>query len=138
MDKPDSQRSEESSMTTTHYNESEFQELQSIAHINSIDKGFWNNTAALPFEHVAAIKISLMHSELSEALESIRKKESPQFFVADEKGNKKPEGWAVELADCVIRMMDFCECYEVDLLQMIRDKMEYNTTRDYMHGGKAL
>jgi hypothetical protein len=61
-----------------------------------------------------AQKIALMHSELSEALESWRNHEEPyhlmlsaDFEDATIKLARKPVGWAVELIDCCIRILDF-------------------------------
>jgi NTP pyrophosphatase (non-canonical NTP hydrolase) len=49
---------------------------------------------------------------------------------------EKPEGWATELADCIIRIMDVCEFYNVDLEKILVEKMRYNETRPYRHGKK--
>lgn len=54
----------------------------------------------------------------------------------DEHGvfNRKPEGFAVELADCVIRILDTCEFLGIDLQPVIEEKMAYNATRPHKHG----
>jgi len=49
----------------------------------------------------------------------------------------KPEGEAIELADAVIRIMDYCEFVGIDLEQAIQLKHEYNKTRPYRHGNKS-
>lgn len=84
------------------------------AHKNAIDHGFWESVN-LPE------KIALMHSELSEALEVLRK------------GGQKAE-LAEELADTVIRIFDFCGFLNIDLGEAILIKMEYNASRPYKHG----
>ena len=48
------------------------------------------------------------------------------------------EGIAVELADCIIRILDWAGHEGVDLDSIIREKMDYNRTRPYRHGGKVL
>jgi NTP pyrophosphatase (non-canonical NTP hydrolase) len=48
----------------------------------------------------------------------------------------KPEGIPIELADAVIRIMDFCVANNIDLVHAINRKMEYNKTRTWRHGGK--
>lgn len=77
--------------------------------------------------------ISLCHSELSEALESYRNGESMIFFE-----KKKPEGIAVEMIDCVIRIFDYLAEMNIDVDDVMNKKLEYNDTRTYRHGGKKL
>jgi NTP pyrophosphatase (non-canonical NTP hydrolase) len=68
--------------------------------------------------------IALMHSELSEALEAMRSNDDMQ------------ENLAEELADCCIRIFDYCGSREIDLETAILKKIEYNKTRPYRHGKK--
>lgn len=77
--------------------------------------------------------IALMHSELSESLESYRNGDNPIVFRGD-----KPDGYGVELVDAVIRIMDCFEDQGWDLESMLRLKMDYNRTRPYRHGGKKV
>jgi len=68
--------------------------------------------------------IALMHSELSEALEELRKEDCNIKLVGE------------ELADCVIRIMDFCQAREIDLEKEILKKIKKNRKRPYKHGKK--
>lgn len=67
-------------------------------------------------------QIALMHSELSEALEGIRKDKMDDHLPH----RKSVE---VELADCVIRIADLCGRLGLDLGGAVIEKMAYNATR---------
>jgi len=67
-------------------------------------------------------RIALMHSELSEALEGVRKDK-----MDDHLPHRKSE--EVELADLVIRVADYCGARRLDLAGAIIEKMEYNRNR---------
>lgn len=97
--------------------------LQEAVHQIAVDKGWWDRPRLFP-EVVA-----LMHSELSEALEAYR---------TDAMSDKLPEvhGQDEELADCIIRILDYCGARGVDIGQVILDKIEYNLSRAYRHGNK--
>lgn len=82
--------------------------------------------------------ICLMHSELSEALEEHRNGKAPTEIYYNESKPTKPEGIPVELADCVIRIFDFCGLYGIDLEEALKIKMFYNKSRPYRHGNKTV
>lgn len=48
----------------------------------------------------------------------------------------KPEGIPSELADIIIRVLDICAANGIDIAAAIADKMAFNETRPYRHGGK--
>lgn len=89
-------------------------------------------------ERNKAEMICLMHSELSEAMEGERKK------LMDDHLPHRPMP-EVEMADAVIRIMDYCGRWGYDIGGAILEKMEYNRNRaDHKienrvkEGGKAF
>ena len=50
----------------------------------------------------------------------------------------KPEGVGSEFADTIIRILDTCENHGINILAEILEKMNYNETRAFRHGGKHL
>lgn len=81
--------------------------------------------------------LMLVVTELAEAVEEFRKPGATDFyFKRDENGNAKPEGYSVEIADAVIRLLEFAHYRGIDLDTVIDTKLAYNKTRGFRHGGK--
>jgi hypothetical protein len=95
-------------------------------HQTAIEKGWWaedRNNGEL---------LALIHSEISESLEALRKDNPPD--------DKLPEfsSAEVELADAVIRIMDMACARKWELGKAIIAKLNFNNTRSFKHGGKKF
>ena len=101
-----------------------FNEVAGIAHGNSLNKGFWNKDLNI------GEKLMLIVSEAAEAMEADRLGNPPD--------DKIPEysGLEAELADVIVRIMDLGEGCNLRVAEALIAKMEFNATRDKMHGGK--
>jgi len=72
----------------------------------------------------------LMVTELSEAMEALRdgsppSEKIPSFSQVEE-----------ELADAIIRILDFAGGNQLDIEGALVAKMQFNESRPYRHGGK--
>lgn len=108
--------------------------LQKNIHANAIQHGWWDNCYSNEsVSEKIPEKILLVHCELSEAIEEFRNGRIETWY-----NDLKPEGVFVELADAIIRILDLAGACGVDMQKLILEKHDYNLSRPYRHGGKAI
>jgi len=110
--------------------------LAKKVHLNALDKGFWDNKMAYTdtiIPRSIGEQFANFHAEISEAWEEYRNGHAMnEIYFKD----GKPEGVPVELADTIIRILDTCAQYGINIEEVIKVKMKYNENREYRHGGK--
>ncbi len=109
-------------------------QLQKDIHEYAIGHGWWDG------ERSMGDVIANIHSEVSEAWEDYRNgKDLLEIWYVGALADgaaRKPCGFPTEMADTVIRVLDLCEHLGIDLEAVIEEKMAYNRTRPFRHGGK--
>jgi len=81
-------------------------------------------------------RMALVGTEVSEAIEELRKCDDPLVGYVEVDG--KPQGFASELADIIIRVAEVAAQSGIDLDTIVAHKVAYNETRSDRHGGKLL
>lgn len=109
-------------------------------------RGFDANVQVQPLP----TSLMLIVGELSEAVEADRKgrhaKVSPRTIIGNEAMYTTPEEYKAiferdikdtiedELADTLIRLMDFCGANNIDIQGHMEAKLKYNSMRAFKHG----
>jgi hypothetical protein len=97
------------------------------AQIFKLNHKWWHDAEGNRLDRNPAELICLMHSELSEAMEGERKD-----LMDDHLPHRKM--CEVEMADTIIRILDFCGSRGYDIAGAIEEKLVYNQSRaDHSH-----
>jgi len=102
-------------------------------------KGFWDEDHG---HHTNGSKLNLIHAEVSEVTEACRHVDDPSDLgstvVNFDPSEKIPDFTHTEeeLADIILRTMCLAHERRCRLWEAIVAKLNYNETREYMHGKK--
>ena len=107
-----------------------------IIYQNNKEKGFWDK------ERNVGEMLMLIVSEIGEAMEAHRKNRFAIRSKIDPKKDMEPvkfehlikDTFEDELADAVIRILDMAGGLGIDLEWHIQQKVEYNKSRERLHG----
>lgn len=91
--------------------------------IHKLNYTWWHDENGIRLQRNKGELLCLIHSEISEAMEGERKD-----LMDDKLPHRKMA--EVELADALIRILDYAEAFGYDIAGAVTEKLEFNKTRE--------
>lgn len=104
-------------------------EFQRQVHETAVEKGHWDQVNGDP--HHLLAKLALVSCEVSEAIEEVRLKAPRRSAKIQQTAE------AEELADVLIRLLDYAEARGVSLGRAAFEKALFNRRREHKHGRRC-
>jgi NTP pyrophosphatase (non-canonical NTP hydrolase) len=110
-------------------------EIRNIVHQNAVDHGFHN------FEEddgqFVTRAMMLLNTETAELFEAYRNHKLTEPCDKSHKMEEPLTNEEEEIADIIIRALDYAGRMKLDIGRAVAIKHAYNVSRPYRHGGKA-
>lgn len=108
-------------------------QMSRLIHSNNVEKGFWT------YPRNKGETLMLIVTELAEAMEAHRKGNLAMPPMDGEIEKKAFEDFYKdtfedEIADALIRILDMCGGFNIDIEFHVREKVKYNKGREILHG----
>lgn len=113
------------------------QEINDVASRNGFWKGYTcsNVECKCGVERDPLAVLSLIMSEAAEAIDEIRDGNPLNVMSYNHTDHGlKPVGVPSEMADVIIRALDACAEWGIDIQKAVEEKMAYNAKRPWLHG----
>ena len=108
-------------------------QMSRLIHSNNVEKGFWN------YPRNKGETLMLIVTELAEAMEAHRNGNLAMPSMEGEIEKQAFEDFYKdtfedEIADALIRILDMCGGFNIDIEFHVREKVKYNKGREILHG----
>jgi hypothetical protein len=103
--------------------------LKDLLRLHGRDYGLDENLADILFKTARSM---LAVTEIAEGVEGLRKGDPPDESLT------RFSSQTVEIADDIIRQLDLAARFNLPVIEAMLEKIEYNKTRERLHGGKTI
>lgn len=110
--------------------EKTIRELAAEVHQTAMEKGWWPEESG---GRNIGEALMLIVTEVADAMTQYKDYPERSWNFTGIGDDGKPYGLATEMADAIIRILDFCEGFGIDISEALEIKAAYNKGRPYRH-----